>query len=134
MEREIVRLPSGEWRRLDRGAEQGDPEGSFKSSAVRAEACRQTSERFAESEGAFLGAEAVDWWYIDDGRLIIRPERADAWLGIFDEELAADTCTLYMPKAAWGRMMTMRPRRRPRRARRRWRGSGVEYTRAGAAR
>ena len=89
-----VRLPSGEWRSLDRGAEQGDPEGSFKSSAVLAEVCRRTSERFAaggsiEPSYCHSGAGAVDWWYVDDGRLIIRPERADAWLRIFDEELLA---------------------------------------------
>ena len=89
-----VRLPSGEWRSLDRGAEQGDPEGSFKSSAVLAEVCRRTSERFAA--GGSIGASychsdvgAMDWWYVDGGRLIIRPERAYAWLRIFDEELLA---------------------------------------------
>ena len=83
-----VRLPSGEWRWLDRGAEQGDPEGSFKSSAVLADVCERTAAAFASEAGADSGVGAVDWWYIDDGRLVIRARFLDRWLQILDAELA----------------------------------------------
>ena len=43
-----VRLPSGEWRCVDRGAEQGDPEGSFKASSVLADACSRAARKLRE--------------------------------------------------------------------------------------
>ena len=81
-----VQLPSGAWRMLDRGAEQGDPEGSFRSSAVLLGACQAADAAFLEAAGE--EAVAVHWWYIDDGRLVVRPWHADGWLRAFDLELA----------------------------------------------
>ena len=81
-------LPCGDCVELDRGAEQGDPEGSFKSSAFLAQACGRASASFEREQGLPPGGGAASWWYIDDGRLYVRPELLDAWLVALDRELA----------------------------------------------
>ena len=70
------------------GAEQGDPEGSYKSSAVLAGVCQRTAQALAATRQGLSAIAAVDWWYIDDGRLVVRADQLDDWLVAFDQELA----------------------------------------------
>ena len=89
-----VVLPSGGTVSVDRGAEQGDPNGSVQMSVCLGVARRCAHEKFAAAtaEMRARGAEGAggeyDLWYIDDGQVFVSPGLADHFLKILDEELA----------------------------------------------
>ena len=95
-----VLLPNGDEHLANRGAEQGDPDGSLQCGAVIALARRRAREAFRVALAAAAGpgelpppSLAFDAWYADDGQGIMRPERLELFLQTLDEELKLVGCT-----------------------------------------
>gem|GEM_PF-7075693 len=95
-------LPSGEEHLANRGAEQGDPDGSVQCGAVIAGVRRRTRAEFMNElfggAGAEIGPEAghtfaFDAWFADDGQAWVRPDRVDPFLRALDVQLKAIGCT-----------------------------------------
>ena len=77
-----VWLPGGGCVASDRGAEQGDPLGPAYCGLVLA-GCAQEAREAVER----IGGWAVDWWYMDDGQIILPTSFATTYLEAFDAAL-----------------------------------------------
>ena len=78
-----VRLPSGQRISSNRGVGQGEPEGPLKAALAIADA-----EITARTQISADGRSAGAWfWFIDDGKLFLRPRDVDAALRALDVAL-----------------------------------------------
>ena len=86
-----VHLPDGSKRQLDQGAEQGDPEGSFRACAVLSQCTRAADDvlKVTLREAGIEGEASAFCFFIDDGRVLLRKEWSEIWLRAFDDALRA---------------------------------------------
>ena len=79
-----INLPAGVWTTCDRGAEQGDPLGSLYCALVLVD-CAAAAAAAVRAAGYWV----ADFWFADDGQVILPPDAVDLYLRAFDASLSA---------------------------------------------
>ncbi len=75
-----ARLQCGDTVEVDRGAGQGEPDGPLKTAVTLGSATKKAKAM----PNSALASENVDFWFLDDGRFVTRPQRVDAALRCLD--------------------------------------------------
>ena len=87
-----VQLPGGGVVKVNRGAEQGDPQGPVQSTLTLGDAVLDARRKIQDNLRPASGETASrigasDEWFIDDGQAFVKPSLADLWLRTLDEAL-----------------------------------------------
>ena len=77
-------LPCGERRPVDRGAGQGEPDGSLKASVTIGHAMRDSKSQMTQDTREGM----VDVWFMDDGQISTKPGNVHNILELLDRRLA----------------------------------------------
>ena len=79
-----ISLPAGVWTTCDRGAEQGDPLGSLYCALVLSD-CAAAAAAAVRAAGHWV----ADFWFADDGQVVLPPDAVELYLRTFDASLSA---------------------------------------------